>query len=63
MSNGPCVLYYLSHWNKQLLLHQMHTKLFDFALVQTVFNFFGKAAAVQVIADISLTVGIKQLHG
>lgn len=41
----------------------MHTKLFDFALVQTVFNFFGKAAAVQVIADISLTVGIKQLHG
>lgn len=37
----------------------MHTKLFDFALVQTVFSLSGKAAAVQVIAGISLTVGIK----
>lgn len=47
MSNGPCVLYHLSHWNKANTAAPDTQRLFGFALpsAQAAFSLFGKAAA------------------
>lgn len=62
MSNGPSVLYHLSHWNKAATAAPDAYKgclVLPYRQCRLLLACLEKLLQVQVNADISLTVGIK----